>query len=147
MKDNEMGVLVLGLSFFALIGYLTFIYITKKDPIVQNYYVQPNGVQKNELIKTKEIRPTTAHIINHHLNNANEWYEIKLPVDARTWQLKVRGNYDLFYSFEPSASTYMTLVRGSVLSENTAPNQTLNSIWVSCETAGVVVELEVWRNG
>lgn len=155
MKDNEMGVLALGLSFFALIGYLTFIYITKKDPIVQNYYVQPD-VQNftSQLIKpkeirptrTEEIRPTRPHIINHYLSNANTWYEIKLPIDNRTWQLKARGNYDLLYSFEPSASTYMTLVRGSVLSENTAPNRNINAIYVMCETAGVTVELELWRN-
>ena len=152
MKDNELGILALGLGFFALIGYLTFIYITKTDPIIQNYYVQPSDSQNAippfnyESIKTEEIRPTRPHIINHYLRNANIWYEIKLPIDNRTWQLKARGNYDLFYSFEPSASTYMTLVKGSVLSENTAPNKNINAIYVMCETANVTIELELWRN-
>ncbi len=157
MKDQDIIALVLGLSFFALIGYLTFIYITKKEeviqtPTVQNYYVQapiqncPTPLQeKKEIIKTTEYAPTTAHIINHHLNNANQWYEIKMPRDAITWQLKARGNYELLYSYSPTHQTYMTLTKGDVLSSDTSPNRNINAIYVMCETANVVAELEVWR--
>ena len=97
------------------------------------------------ILKTEETRPTTAHIINHHLNNANQWYEIKLPRDAITWQLKARGNYELLYSFSPTHQTYMTLVIGQTISSDTSPNAELNAIYVMCETAGVIAELEVWR--
>ena len=101
--------------------------------------------QKEEIIKTEEIRTTTAHIINHHLNNANTWYEIKLPIDAVTWQIKARGNYELCYSYSPTHQTYMTLAKGDVLSADTSPNKNINAVYVMCETAGVIVELEVWR--
>ena len=96
--------------------------------------------------KTEETRPTRPHIINHILNTANTWYEIRLPKDVVTWQLKARGDYELFYSFEPSHNTYMTLPSGSVLTENTAPNKSIRSVYVSCATANVVVEIEMWEN-
>jgi hypothetical protein len=96
-------------------------------------------------VKTEEIRPTTAHIINHNLNNANTWYEIKLPQDAITWQLKARGNYELLYSYSPTHQTYMTLTKGDVLSADTSPDKNINAVYVMCNTAGVVAELEVWR--
>jgi len=97
------------------------------------------------IVKTEEIRPTTAHIINHHLNNANQWYEIKLPMDLITWQLKARGNYELLYSYSPEHQTYMTLATGDILSADTSPNKNINAIYVMCQTAGVIAELEVWR--
>jgi len=106
--------------------------------VAKNISIQP------EVIKTEEIRPTTAHIINHHLNNANEWYEIKLPRDAVTWQLKARGNYELLYSYSPTHQTYMTLTIGDVLSADTSPNKDINAVYVMCETTGVIAELEVW---
>ena len=151
-KDKDIIALVLGLGFFALIGYLTFLYITKKEPVIQNYYAQPNQsmraaspIQKEVIVKTEESRPTTAHIINHHLNNANTWYEIKLPRDLITWQFKARGNYELLYSYSPAHENYMTLTIGDVLSADTSPNKNINAIYVMCQTAGVIAELEVWR--
>jgi len=101
--------------------------------------------QPDIVVKTEEVRPTTAHIINHNLNTANTWYEIKLPRDAITWQLKARGNYELLYSYSPTHQTYMTLVRGQTISSDTAPNEEINAIYVMCETSNVVAELEVWR--
>ena len=98
-----------------------------------------------EPLKTEETRPTTASIINHHLNNANQWYEIKIPQDVVTWQIKARGNYELLYSYSPTHQNYMTLVGGNVLSADTAPNTDINAVYVMCETARVIVELEIWR--
>ena len=154
MKDNDVTIiaivsLALALGFFAFLAYLR-----KEEPITtvqaqvaqtpKTVYVPQNNSQ--EIVATEEIRPTRPHLINHYLRNANQWYEIRLPTDAVVWQLKARGNHDLLYSFEPSHSTYITLVRGSVLNENTAPNMSIRSIYVMCETAEVTAELEVWRN-
>ncbi len=155
MKDNDVTIiaivsLALALGFFAFLAYLR-----KEEPITTIQTAQakvaqtPQTVyvpQENKIVATEEIRPTRPHLINHYLRNANQWYEIRLPTDAVVWQLKARGNYDILYSFEPSHSTYITLVRGSVLNENTAPNMSIRSIYVMCETAEVTVELEVWRN-
>ncbi len=102
-------------------------------------------IQPEIVVKTEETRPTTASIINHHLNNANQWCEIKIPQDVVTWQIKARGNYELLYSYSPTHQTYMTLVVGNVLSADTAPNTDINAVYVMCETAGVIVELEIWR--
>jgi len=96
--------------------------------------------------RTEEIRPTSPHIVNHNLNQANTWYEIRIPKDVRTWQMQARGDYDMYYSFEPSHSTYMTLASGAVLSESTAPNMSIRSIYVMSGTSGALVELEMWRN-
>lgn len=153
MKDQDIIALVLGLSFFALIGYLTFLYISKKEEVVQplaQSYVQPTTqnppkTMKEEIIKTTEYAPTTAHQVNYHLNNANQWYEIKLPRDAITWQLKARGDHDLLYSFSPTHQNYTTLIGGNVLSTDTSPNREINAVYVMCETARVIAELDIWR--
>ena len=105
-----------------------------------------NNFKKEEvIIKTEEISPTTAHMINHNLHNANQWYEIKLPRDATTWQLRARGNYELLYSFSPTHQTYTTLSAGNSLQEDTSPNSDLNAIYVMSTEGGIVCELEVWR--
>jgi len=149
-EDNISIVAIVGLAM--TLGFLGFlIYLLRKDPepityIVQGTPTEPVYVKQSGVVETEEVRPTKPHIVNHYLSSANQWYEIQLPIDTVTWQLKTRGNYDLLYSFEPTHSTYMTLVRGSVLTENTAPNMSIKSIYVMCETAGIDVELELWRN-
>jgi len=97
-----------------------------------------------QFTKTEEVRPRLPHIINHYLKNANEWYEIKFPKNVKAWSLRCRENYDINYCFEPSASTYMTLNRGDVLTEDTAP-EGINAIYVRCGTEGVTVEVELWK--
>lgn len=157
MKDNDviiLGIVALGMifGFFGFLAYLKKVTEpTTATPIIETTTpitepTQPIYVHQAGVVETEEVRSTRPHMINHSLNEANKWYEIKLPVDAVTWQLKTRGNYDLSYSFEPSHSTYITLTRGSVLTENTAPNMSIGAIYVMCETAGVIAELEVWRN-
>lgn len=97
-----------------------------------------------QVIKTEEKRPRHPHIINHKLTTADKWYEIKLPAEGvKTWSLGLRENQDLKYSFEPSHSTYVTLKKGATLSEDTAPND-IHAIYVTCATAAVTVELELW---
>ncbi len=95
------------------------------------------------IIKTEEVRPTTASIINHHLNNANEWYTIKLDRNLVTWQLRCRDYYDVLYSYSPTHATYFSLKSGEVLSADVSPNKDINSIFVMCETP-TIVELECW---
>lgn len=96
-------------------------------------------------INVKEIIPTTAHIINHNLHEANRWYEIKLPRDIVTWQIRARGDHDISYSYSPTHQTYMSLVSGEMLSADTSPNAEINAVYVMSEEGSVVIELEVWR--
>ena len=96
-----------------------------------------------ESVKTTEVRPTTAHIINHHLK-ANTWTEIKLPKNLEAWQMSCRDDYEIQYCFEPSVSTYKTLRVGAIVSEDTSPNKTINSIYVRCENS-TIVEIELWK--
>lgn len=96
-------------------------------------------------IKTEETPPSTADILNHHLNEANKWYEVKLPRDLITWQIRCRTNQDIHYSYSPSHATYFTLRSGEVLGADTSPNSDVNAVYVMCETAGVVCELEFWK--
>jgi len=102
-----------------------------------------------EPVKTEEIRPKTPYIVNHNLNTADKWYELKIPVNAVTWQIRCRNDYDILYSYSPTHATYFTLKAGEVLSADTAPKDIeqseYGSIFVMCETAGVVVELEYWQ--
>ena len=97
------------------------------------------------VVKTEETRPTTASMINHNLNNANQWYEIKLSRNLVTWQIRARGEHDLLYSYSPAHQNYFTLSSGDTLSSDTSPNTDINAIYVMCETAGVVVEMECWN--
>ena len=94
-------------------------------------------------IITEEKSPRKPHIINHSLTTANQWYEIKLPVDGlKAWSLRCRGGNDIHYKFD-SGSTYMTLTNGETISENTAPKD-INSIFVRSAIAEVILELELW---
>jgi len=97
----------------------------------------------SEPIKTEETRPTTAHIINHHIK-ANIWKEIKFPSDMEAWQMSCRDNYNIHYCFEPSASTYKTLKAGAIVSEDTSPDKTLNAVYVRCAN-DTIVEIELWK--
>jgi len=107
-----------------------------------------NVIKKEEKpVLTEEKAPVYSHIINHHLNEAGKWYEIKLEHDIVTWQLKARGDYELKYAFDPTHSTFMTLASGAVLTEDTVPNREIDALYVMCETADVVAELEIWRHG
>ena len=103
-------------------------------------------VQVEHIVKTDEKRPTRPHIINHKLTNADQIYEIRLPVKGvKAWSLSLRENQDLLYSFEPSFSTYVTLKKGATLNEDTAPKGLDRpAIYVKCSTADVTVELELW---
>jgi len=149
MKEEDMAMVIIGLGFFGLLGFLAFLYFRREYPYF-TYPAPKTEIRPTPIIEkplpTEEVRPTVPHIINYVLTQANKWYEIKLPKDIVTWQMKARGNYDLYYSYEPSHSTYMTLTSGSVLSEDTAPNMSIQAIYVMSKTAGAVVELEVWKN-
>ena len=94
-------------------------------------------------IITEEKRPTTSHIINHHIK-AGIWAEIKISNDVEGWQMSCRDNYEIQYCFEPSASTYKTLRAGAIVSEDTSPNKTLNAIYVRC-SSDTIIEVEVWK--
>lgn len=95
-------------------------------------------------INVKELIPTTAHIINHNLHNANEWYEIKLSRNLVTWAITVRGSHEIQYSYSPAHQTYRTLRSGEILEADTSPNKTLNAIYVMSTEGNVVCELECW---
>ena len=97
------------------------------------------------ILRTEETRPTKASIINHHLNNANQWYEIKLPRDAITWAITTRGSHEIQYSYSPTHQTYRTLRAGESLEADTAPDAEINAVYVMSEEGNVVCELEVWR--
>lgn len=152
-KDTVLLAIVgLGIT-LGFLGFLAYLIAQSKQqacpeptPTYISIPTRAPQQQQEKVVETEEIRPTRPHIINHVLNEADRWYEIRLPVDAITWQLRARGNYDLLYSFEPSHATYMTLTRGDTLTEDTAPHMGIKSIYVMCETAGVTSELEVWRN-
>ena len=99
----------------------------------------------SEYVKTEEARPRFPHIINYSIHEANRWYEIMLPKKGvKTWSLRCRESHAINYCFEPTASTYMTLLSGETLSESTAPHG-VHAIYVRCATANVTIELELWR--
>jgi len=100
-------------------------------------------IPKEPTVNTEEKAPTTPHIINHNLNDADRWYEVKLSRNLVTWQLRCRENYDISYSYSPTHQTYMTLSAGNVLSADTSPNSNINAVYVMCENQ-TIVELECW---
>ena len=95
-------------------------------------------------LNVKEIIPTTAHIINHNLHDANKWYEIKLSRNLVTWLIRARGNHEIKYSYSPTHQTWRTLASGEILSADVSPNAELNAVYVMSEEGGIVVELETW---
>ena len=154
-KDNTSMIAIISLALtICFLAYL--IYLSKREQIPistvqtaktnqppQRVYV-PQPFSQG-IVATEETRPTTAHMINHNLHNANQWYEIKFPRDAIAWQLRARGNHELAYSFSPTHQTYTTLSAGNVLNEDTSPNTDINAIYVMSTEGGIVCELEVWR--
>ena len=109
------------------------------------YPSPPSQPPIQQVIKTEEIRPTKADIINHNLTNANQWYEIKLSRNIVTWQITVRGNHEIKYSYSPTHATFRTLRAGEILEADTSPNTDINAIYVMSTEGGVVVELEFWE--
>ena len=107
---------------------------------------QPPKIEEPKPVLTEEKAPIYSHIINHNLNEEGHWYEIKLENDIVTWQLKARGNHEILYCFEPSHTTYVSLPAGQTLAEDTVPDRSINAVYVMSETAGIIVELEVWTN-
>lgn len=152
-KDSAVIIIVgLGIT-FGFLGFLAYMMAQQRnqEPVQQVYVPQyvtapAQSVQQNRIvpIETEETRPTKPHIMNHVLNTANTWYEVDIPRDIRTWSMNARGEYDLFYSFEPSHATYRTLFSGMFLDSDTAPNN-INKIYVSSATSGAVVELIMFR--
>ena len=113
------------------------------EEIARQIKIPTNSLLVQEPVKTEEKRPTTAHIINHHIK-ANVWIEIKLPRDMEAWQMSCRDNYEIQYCFEPSASTYKTLRVGSIVSEDTSPNKDINAVYVRC-VHDTIIEIELWK--
>lgn len=147
-----MALIVVGLGItFGFLGFLAYLIAQGKqacpEPTPTPTYVPvyTQIPQKEEkVVETEEIRPTRPHIVNHTLNNANQWYAIPIPKDIKTWSMNARGEYDLLYAFEPSHATYRTLFSGMFLDSDTAPNN-ISEIYVSSDTAGAVVELMLYR--
>lgn len=146
MKENENSNMA-ALGFFALIIMIAYmVYLTNKNAIAQP--IQTISVPQNSsdgIIATTEIRPTTAHAINHHLNQANHWYAVPLSRTLKNWQLKARGDYDLLYAFSPTHQNYFTLSSGDTLTSATSPNADINAIYLMCETDRVVAEILTWE--
>lgn len=96
-------------------------------------------------VVTEEKRPKHPHIVNYSIHEANKWYEIMLPTEGvKAWTLRCREKHDINYCYEPSHSTYITLSKGDVLSEDTAPKM-IHAIYVRSPVANVTVEVELWR--
>ncbi len=72
-------------------------------------------------------------------------YNHTLTLNAGTWQIRARQGVDIQYSYSPTHVTYFTLKSGEVLGADTAPNTDINAVYVMCETAGTIVELEFWK--
>jgi len=146
----DLAFVAVALGIVAIVGIVAMVIFRRPEASVPQpsapAYVLAAQEGNPNVTKTEEIRPTRPHIINHILNEAGTWYEIRLPVDVVTWQMRARGDYDLYYSFEPAHSTTMVLPSGQVLSENTAPNRSIKSIYVMCETANAQVDIELWQN-
>ena len=107
---------------------------------------ESGGQQSQQVVKTLEVPPTTADILNHNLTIAGKWYEIKLPRKGLiTWQIRMRENVDINYSYSPTHQTFFTLKAGEVLSSDTSPNTDINAVFVMCEIAGKICEVEIWR--
>ncbi|MHA1852573.1 MAG: hypothetical protein ACTSUF_03590 [Candidatus Heimdallarchaeaceae archaeon] len=148
MDKDSLIIIVCGagifLGFFAFLSYLAFLSrqqgCSESQTEIQKVYIQ------KEPIKTEETIPTKPNITNHILNEAGKWYEIPIPPDIKTWSMNARGEYDIFYSFDPSHSTYRTLFSGMFLDSDTMPSGiTPNAIYVSSNTAGAVVEIAFFR--
>ncbi|MBA7538976.1 hypothetical protein ES705_31254 [subsurface metagenome] len=141
-KENTTAIT---LGFYALLAVIVYlVYMNRQDniisPVSQPQVISPG----NTIVKTQEVRPKLPHIINHNIK-ANVWKEIKFPQDIAGWQMVCRDNFDVYYCFEPSASTFKTLKAGTVLSEDTSPNKSIYAVYVRCAN-DTIIEIELWRS-
>lgn len=156
MGNDSSVVAIAGIGVcIAFLGFLAYLIMINKQE--QPSYPEPQpGItpaaqevcipQSCPPVVTEEKRPTRPHIINHRLNEASRWYEIPIPPNVKAWTLKPRGTHELNYSFETSHSTFMTLEKNQVLTQDTLPaTVTPWSIYVMSEDSDLVVELEIWR--
>jgi hypothetical protein len=154
----DLAFVAVTLGIVGIIGIVAMVIFSRRqEPIL----IQPTPMQeiksnpipiemtekKEEFVKTYPRRPKTVQIQNPILNKANRWYEINIPENILAWSLRLREDQDLLYSYDPSQATYATLPAGETLTEDTSPNRGINAIYVSCATAGVTVEFEIWTDG
>jgi len=155
MRDSTILVIGAGifLGFLGFLAYLSYLasrqsevpLTTQAQTYMPVYVPQATDVPKEvPVMQTEEVAPAKPHIMNHILTNANQWYQIPIPKDIRTWSMNARGAYDLYYAFEPSHTTYKTLFSGIFLDSDTSPNN-ISEIYISSDTAGAVVELSLFR--
>jgi len=151
MDKDYVIIAIIGMGMvFGLLGFLAYLASAqRKETVITQVPQQLAPLQESmdngrQPVETEEIRPTRPHIINHVLNTANTWYEIPIPKDIKTWSMNARGEYDIYYAFEPSHATYRTLFRGMFLDSDTAPNS-ISTIYVSSGTANAIVELILFR--
>jgi len=120
---------------------IAFVYAVKGGGGKETVYI--TSVPSHS-VPTREKSPKTSHVINHHLNNAGQWYEVKIEPDIVSWQLRARGDHEIYYAFEPTHYSYMTLLAGDSLNEDTVPNKDINAVYVMSNDAGTIVEMECW---
>jgi len=110
-----------------------------------NELCQPVGVNLTNIATMREDRPRTPSIINYTLTTAGTWYSISLPQNTKTWTLKSRGIHEIYYSFDPSHSTYMTLQKEQILTEDTTLDELPDTaIQVMSMDMNTIVEIETW---
>ncbi len=154
MDDNNFALAIVVFGVASVFGFVILAaYLMKQPtqapqiaegcPSPETIAVKEKIVEKPIPEVTKETRAELPHHINHNLNQANTWYEIKLERNIRNWMLRCREQLNLDYAFVPNPTTWFTLDRGTILSEDTSP-QGIHAIYVRCSQS-TVVEVELWR--
>lgn len=156
MDDNNFALVILVFGVASIFGFvvLTAYLMKQPQPVVQAAKA-PNPAPSETIAvrdkigekplpkPTEEVRAELPHHINHHLNQANRWYEIKFERNLRNWMIRCRNHFNLDYAFVPSPITWFTLDSGTILSEDSSP-QGIQAIYVRCSQP-TIVELELWR--
>ncbi len=84
----------------------------------------------------------TPVIENITLANANQEYNVTLPVNTKKFSFRLRNNGILRYSYT-SGGPYFTVPVGAVKSESNLGGSFVD-IYVKSSTAGNILELEYW---
>lgn len=88
------------------------------------------------------------------LVNANQEYSVTLPVGVHRFSMQPRKNagteMDVNFAFAtglvpPGAGHYFTMKAGAPYTEKDEDLETQLTIYLSCQTAGTVVEITYWR--
>ncbi len=84
------------------------------------------------------------------IDTANTEYTVTLPVDIKSYTIKMRGNHEFKLAYKSDqvnrdSGDYITVPAGSAESEDNLSSENPIVLYMSCEKGSEKAEVKIWR--